>query len=200
MRAPVVPTHGWPKDTAEVREPNWAWRAIMARDQRPDSTLPPRLDRRWTPVDLPVDPLDPSEGAWHANAARRMAFGRVFATAPNVGIVTFARAGDNQSVRHIIAGELFPIPDTGNSPTGLQPYIVHEFALIKPMRNGVSLASRPIAMALDRLRDAADHSSVACPGSCHVNGSVQFDDDARHHHATTVLMVAHSRSISSSVL
>src|SRR5687767_5010263 len=142
MRAPVVPTHGWPKDTTEVREPNWAWRAIMARDHRPDSTLPPRIDRRWTPVDLPVDPLDPSEGAWHAKAARRMAFGRVFATAPNVGIVTFARVGDNSSVRHIIAGELFPIPDTGNSPTGLQPYIVHEFALA-PVATSTWDTSRP---------------------------------------------------------
>jgi Family of unknown function (DUF6603) len=142
MRAPVVPTHGWPKDTAEVREPNWAWRAVMARDQRPDSTLPPRLDRRWTPVDLPADPLDPSEGAWHAKAARRMAFGRVFCTAPNVGIVTFARVGDNSSVRHIIAGELFPIPDTGNSPTGLQPYIVHEFALT-PVPTSTWDTSRP---------------------------------------------------------
>src|SRR5215204_2706647 len=142
MRAPVVPTHGWPKDTAEVREPNWAWRAVMARDRRPDSTLPPRVDRRWTPVNLPADPLDPGEGAWHAKAARRMAFGRVFATAPNVGIVTFAPTGDTWSVRHIIAGELFPIPDTGNSPTGLQPYIVHEFALA-PVPTSTSDTSRP---------------------------------------------------------
>ena len=142
MRAPVVPAHGWPKDTKEVREPNWAWRAVMARDRRPDSTLPPRIDRRWTPVVLPADPLDPSEGAWHAKAARRMAFGRVFATAPNVGIVTFATAGDSRSVRHIIAGELFPIPDTGNSPTGLQPYIVHDFALA-PVPTPTWETSRP---------------------------------------------------------
>ena len=97
-----------------------------ARPSRPDSTLPPKFDRRWTPVDLPVNPLDPSEGAWHAKAARRMAFGRVFATAPNVGIVTFARVGDNWSVRHVIAGELSRLADTGISPTGLQPYIVHD--------------------------------------------------------------------------
>ena len=71
-----------------------------------------------------------------------MAFGRVFATAPNVGIVTFARVGDNWSVRHIIAGELFPIPDTGNSPTGLQPYIVHEFALT-PVATSTWDTSRP---------------------------------------------------------
>jgi hypothetical protein len=171
MRAPVVPTHGWPKDTAEVREPNWAWRAVMARDQRPDSTLPPRIDRRWTPVDLPVDPLDPSEGAWHAKAARRMAFGRVFATAPNVGIVTFAPTGDTWSVRHIIAGELFPIPDTGNSPTGLQPYIVHEFALA-PVPTTTWDTSRP------KITDDGgwawirrSRSSSCCSSSCHQFGS-----------------------------
>ncbi|HEY9463910.1 MAG TPA: DUF6603 domain-containing protein [Vicinamibacterales bacterium] len=132
MRSPVVPTHGWPEGTSEVRQPNWAWRAVMARDDRPDSTLPPRIDRRWTPVDLPTNPLDPGVIGWHAKAARRMAFGRVFATGPNVGIVTFEPAGDTFAVRHIIAGELFPIPDTGNSPTGLQPYIVHRFDLAPP--------------------------------------------------------------------
>ena len=34
MRAPVVPTHGWPEGTTEARDPNWAWRAFMVRDER----------------------------------------------------------------------------------------------------------------------------------------------------------------------
>lgn len=72
MRAPVVPRHGWPEGTKEVREPNWAWRAVMGRDDRVESTLRPTMDRRWTPVDLPPDPIDPSAIGWYARAARRI--------------------------------------------------------------------------------------------------------------------------------
>ncbi|HEU4694465.1 MAG TPA: DUF6603 domain-containing protein [Vicinamibacterales bacterium] len=129
MRAPVVPAHGWPEGTKEAREPNWAWRAAMGRDDRVDSTLPPTMVKRWTPVDLPPNPIDQSTQGWHAKAARRMAFGRVFATYPNVGIVTFEPDGANWSVRHVIAGELLPLADTGVNPTGLQPYLVHRFTL-----------------------------------------------------------------------
>jgi hypothetical protein len=129
-KAPVVPTHGWPQGATELRDPNWAWRAVMARDDRVETTLPPNFERRWTPVELPANPIDPSTIGWHAKAARRMAFGRVFAAAPNVGIVTFELAADNAwSVRHVIAGELAPLADTGNVPLGLQPYIVHRFTL-----------------------------------------------------------------------
>jgi hypothetical protein len=129
-KAPVVPTHGWPQGATEVRDPNWAWRAVMARDDRVETMQPPNFERRWTPVELPANPIDPSRIGWHAHAARRMAFGRVFAAAPNVGIVTFELGADNiWSVRHVIAGELAPLADTGNVPLGLQPYIVHRFTL-----------------------------------------------------------------------
>ena len=47
-----------------------------------------------------------------------MAFGRVFATYPNVGIVTFEPDGPHWSVRHVIGGELLPLADTGVNPTG----------------------------------------------------------------------------------
>ena len=142
MKAPVVPTHGWPKDTKEVREPNWAWRATMARDDRVETTLPPNFERRWTPVELPPDPIDPGVIGWHAKAARRMAFGRVFAAAANVGIVTFEPDGDSFSVRHVIAGELAPLADTGVVPTGLQPYVVHRFTLA-PLAPDTWVDARP---------------------------------------------------------
>ena len=125
MCGPVVPAHGWPEGAKELREPNWAWRAVMGRDNRVDSTLPPTMVKRWTPIDLPPNPIDPSVQGWHAKAARRMAFGRVFATYPNVGIVTFEPDGANWSVRHVIAGELLPLADTGVNPSGLQPYHRH---------------------------------------------------------------------------
>jgi hypothetical protein len=129
MQAPVVPTHGWPEGAAETREPNWAWRAVMARDDREEATSPPSVQRRWTPVTLPSNPIDPSVVGWHASAARRMAYGRVFAVNTNVGIVTFEPEGDGFGVRHVLAGELPALADTGNVPLGLQPYIVHRFTL-----------------------------------------------------------------------
>lgn len=132
MKAPVVPTHGWPEGTKEVRQPNWAWRATMGRDDRGESTLPPNFQHRWTPVELPSNPIDPGGIGWHAKAARRMAFGRVFAAAPNIGIVTFEPDGANWTVRHVLAGELAPLADTGAVPSGLQPFIVHRFSLAPP--------------------------------------------------------------------
>ena len=51
MRAPVVPTHGWPAGSTEERPPEWGWRLAMERDQRPESTSTPTLERRWTPVE-----------------------------------------------------------------------------------------------------------------------------------------------------
>ena len=128
-RAPVVPTHGWPKGTQEVRDPNWAWRAAMVRDPRPETMSDPTLARRWTPVDLPPDQLDPQAMGWHSHAARKMAYGRVFAVNTNVGIVTFELVGAAWSVRHVLAGELPQLRETGTAPTGLQPFIVHQFTL-----------------------------------------------------------------------
>lgn len=46
MPASVVTTHGWPEGSAETRNPDWAWRATMARDERPDGPEPPALRRR----------------------------------------------------------------------------------------------------------------------------------------------------------
>lgn len=43
--------------------------------------------------------------------------------------MTFELSGTNWSVRHIIAGELPPLADTGVTPLGLQPFIVHRFTL-----------------------------------------------------------------------
>ena len=129
MRSPIVPTHGWPVGTTELREPNWAWRAVMVRDIRGESTLPPTAARRWTPVELPADPIEPAAIGWHAHAARRQAYGRVFAVNSNVGIVTFEKVGDNWSVRHVLAGELPPMLETGTTPTGLQPFIAHQFSI-----------------------------------------------------------------------
>ena len=132
MRAPVVPTHGWPEGTIENRDPNWAWRAFMVRDERPERTLPPDLDHRWTPVTRPDDPIAPEALGWHARAARRMVFGRVFAINPNVGVVTFVKHGTEWQVRHVLAGEHPPLADTGATPVGLQPYVVHTVALTPP--------------------------------------------------------------------
>jgi hypothetical protein len=132
MRAPVVPTHGWPEGTIENREPNWAWRAFMARDDRPERTTTPDIDHRWTPVTRPNDVLLPESSGWHGRAALRMVFGRVFAINPNVGVVTFAKQGTEWKVRHVLAGEHFPVADTGTTPTGLQPYVVHTVPLTPP--------------------------------------------------------------------
>lgn len=132
FRAPVVPTHGWPTGSSEERMPDWAWRMAMARDQRPESTSTPTLDRRWTPVERPADPVATSAVGWHARGVRRLAFGRVFAFQTNVGIVTFERSGEEWSVRHVIAGELPPLAETGTTPAGLQPYVVHRLPLTPP--------------------------------------------------------------------
>ena len=98
MRAPVVPTHGWPAGSKEERDPNWAWRLAMMRDERPESINTPTIDRRWTPVELVADPVAPSAVGWHAQAARKMAVGRVFCFQPNVGVVTFEVTGNAWSV------------------------------------------------------------------------------------------------------
>ncbi len=109
MRAPVVPTHGWPAGTTEARDPHWAWRASMVRDEREEFAATPSTVSRWTPVTLPPDPLAPSDVGWHATAARRMAYGRVFCFLPNVGVVTFEKDPNDPAqwaVRHVLAGEL----------------------------------------------------------------------------------------------
>ena len=129
MRAPVVPTHGWPAGSTEERPPEWGWRLAMERDQRPESTSTPTLERRWTPVARPIDPVAPDSLGWHAKAVRRLAFGRVFAFERNIGIVTLERSGEAWSVRHVIAGELPPLAETGTTPAGLQPYVIHRIAL-----------------------------------------------------------------------
>ena len=54
MRAPVVPTHGWPAGTTEARDPNWAWRAFMVRDEREEFPTTPTAVSRTTPVELPA--------------------------------------------------------------------------------------------------------------------------------------------------
>lgn len=148
MRAPVVPTHGWPSGTTEGRDPNWAWRAFMVRDERPELPTTPTIVSRTTPVELPVDPLSPSLVGWHAAATRRMAYGRVFCFLPNVGVVTFEKdlADPTQwAVRHVLAGELPPMPpmpEAGFTPVGLQPFIVHRVALTPPAPT-TWLSSRP---------------------------------------------------------
>ena len=92
MRAPVVPTHGWPAGTTEARDPNWAWRAFMVRDEREEFPTTPTAVSRTTPVELPArSAVRPSIVGWHAAAARRMAYGRVFCFLPNVGVVTFEK-------------------------------------------------------------------------------------------------------------
>ena len=112
--------------------PNWGWRLAMERDQRPESTSTPSIERRWTPVERPIDPVAPGSLGWHAKAVRRLAYGRVFAFERNVGIVTLERSGEAWSVRHVIAGELPPLAETGTTPAGLQPYVIHRIALTPP--------------------------------------------------------------------
>ena len=136
MRAPVVPTHGWPAGTTEARDPNWAWRAFMVRDEREEFPTTPTAVSRTTPVALPADPLSGPNVGWHAAAARRMAYGRVFCFLPNVGVVTFEKdLQDQWAVRHVLAGELPPMPpmpEAGFTPVGLQPFIVHKVSLTPP--------------------------------------------------------------------
>jgi hypothetical protein len=142
--APVVPTHGWPSGTQEVQEPNWAWRAVMIRDARPETTQPPNLARRWTPVELPslTDQMNPQSMGWHARAAQRESYGRIFAVNQNIGVVTFELIANEWSVRHVLAGEVPPLPETGAVPTGLQPFIVHQFTLA-PKSPGTWDTERP---------------------------------------------------------
>ena len=49
-----VPTHGWPAGTTEARDPNWAWRAFMVRDEREEFPTTPTAVSRSTPVELPA--------------------------------------------------------------------------------------------------------------------------------------------------
>jgi hypothetical protein len=142
MRAPVVPTHGWPAGTTEERPPDWGWRLAMERDQRPESTSTPSIERRWTPVERPIDPVAPGSLGWHAKAVRRLAYGRVFAFERNIGIVTLERSGEAWSVRHVIAGELPPLAETGTTPAGLQPYVIHRIALT-PQPPATWITKRP---------------------------------------------------------
>jgi hypothetical protein len=132
FRAPVVPTRGWPAGTVEAQPPSWAWRMVMVRDERPEATDDPNIDRRYTPALMPADPISGDTLGWHADNAQRMAFGRTFAFQPNVGVVTFEGAGQDWSVRHVIAGELQAMADTGRTPVGLQPYVVHRVSLTPP--------------------------------------------------------------------
>lgn len=141
MRAPVVPTVGWPAGSVEGRTPHWAWRMSMVRDERPEWLEPPTTGpapdaphgHRWTPVTLAPDPIATESAGWHAQAARRQAYGRTFSFQTNVGIVTFEGSGTAWSVRHVIAGELPPFEGSEEKPVvGLQPFVVHRASLAAP--------------------------------------------------------------------
>jgi hypothetical protein len=129
----VVPTQGWPAGTTESSTPNWAWRCWMVEDERPEAAPGEEVDatKRWAPLPTPVGLTD------RADAMQRHRYGRIFAYATQIGVVTLRREGADWVVRHTLAGEL-PQENVRISPpalvvpSGLREWVVHEIPLTPP--------------------------------------------------------------------
>ena len=177
MRAPVVPTHGWPAGTTEARDPNWAWRAFMVRDEREEFPTTPTAVSRTTPVELPADPLSPS----HRGLARRG--GAPHGLRPRVLLPAerrrrHLREGPRRTqwaVRHVLAGELPPMPpmpEAGFTPVGLQPFIVHKVSLTPPAADDLAVRTgRASSTTAAGAATTAIRRSSCCCTSCRGCGS-----------------------------
>jgi hypothetical protein len=131
----LLPSATWPTGTAipPDKPPEWRWRLALARDERPNASLPLDVQQ---PMLAPGSEVDPNNPASHLPAYRAIAArhqiaaqtGRflpvrqmVFTT--NLGLVAFAGTGASMQVTHTLLSRASEITDEG------EPNTIHTISL-----------------------------------------------------------------------
>ena len=94
----LLPTRGWPAGTATNLPPDWSWRVVLARDERPDDS-----SSGARPVKVQIAPITPdvnpmsgdASAAYRKVLARHVeifkkSVGRTIEWDNNIGLITFA--------------------------------------------------------------------------------------------------------------
>jgi hypothetical protein len=128
----LLNAQGWPDGTTVEQVPDWAWRIRLVADTRPETALPQELRQPFLDAGEELDPADPLK-TYRAVAARHQAAAvtrfdplRRIVFSPNLGLVSFARAGGAWSVTHALVSE-----SARESPTGAEN-TVHVIPLATP--------------------------------------------------------------------
>ncbi len=131
----LLPSRHWPAGAAipPDKEPDWRWRLMLVRDERPNASLP--LDVQQPMLDAGKE-IDPAVAGTHIAAYRAIAArhqiaaqtGRfmalrqmVFTT--NIGLVTFSGSGASLQVTHTLLSRASDITDEG------EPNTIHTISL-----------------------------------------------------------------------
>jgi hypothetical protein len=126
----LVATHGWPDGITIERSPDWAWRAGIARDDRPNGSSPEARPKAVQPDLLSAD-VDPAAAEGYPRVAARYS-ALLEKTAPrrvlfaaNFGLVRFLRAAGRLVARQ----ELLSVHPKGLVPNEPDAYSVHVLSL-----------------------------------------------------------------------
>jgi hypothetical protein len=133
FRSPaLLNAQGWPAGTTVERAPDWSWRIRLVADIRPERALPPQLQQQFLAADEELDPADPLN-SYRAVAARHQAATitrfdqlRRIVFAPNLGLVSFSRQGDEWTLTHTLISQ-----SARESPAGAEG-TVHVIPLTTP--------------------------------------------------------------------
>lgn len=125
----LLSTRGWPAGAGipPDKQPDWRWRLKLVRDERPETSLPPDVQRPQLAAAQELVPANPAShvGAYRAVAARHQSTAltqrfrqlrqMVFTT--NIGLVTITGSGPSLQVVHTLLsqeGEALPngVPNT----------------------------------------------------------------------------------------
>jgi hypothetical protein len=132
----LLPTLGWPAGTAQrdERPPDWAWRAEIVRDDRPEAERPAAA--RAAPLD-PASPdadVAPDRSGYSRVAARHlrqidnMNHNRQILFASNLGLVSFERRPEGLFVIHELFAT-YPKANDADDREVPRVYTRHEIAL-----------------------------------------------------------------------
>jgi hypothetical protein len=133
FRSPaLLNAQGWPAGTTVERAPDWSWRIQLVEDERPETALPSQLRQPFLAAGEELDPADPLK-SYRAVAARHQAATvtrfdqlRRIVFAPNIGLVSFSRQGDEWTLTHTLLSQ-----NARESPAGAEG-TVHVIPLTTP--------------------------------------------------------------------
>jgi hypothetical protein len=119
----LVPVSGWPEETVEARDPDFAWRLSFVDDLRPEAERPEQVR---LPALGSLDTADPLPGyrsvvATHQAAIEETAQVRRLIFLHNASRIAFERDADTLTVRH----ELWSRNDRHPAATGPDVNTLH---------------------------------------------------------------------------
>jgi hypothetical protein len=129
LRPVSLPTTGWPTGAAITTDTplDFAWRATLLEDTRPDSERPESVRPDPLPADFDADdPIDAAQGyaalaRRHASSLRKHTATRRMLAFNNLGRITFERDGQGMLAA---VNTLFSVHPTEEPPGPPQPYTV----------------------------------------------------------------------------